>query len=238
MTTFPTNILLEKTVPGLASGLQPIAEKVLEGKRISPDEGLLLYEAAPLGWVGLLANIVRERKNGKKTFYNRNFHIEPTNVCVFACDFCSYSRLYKNREQGWELDKEQMLERVKAYDGKPVTEVHIVGGVHPKLDLYFFADVLKSIRDHRPDLHLKAFTAVELHYMFHKARLSYEEGFRVLIDSGLGSIPGGGAEIFAPEIRERICADKCNADEWLGIHKTAHQLGLHSNATMLYGHIE
>jgi len=218
--------------------LKVIGEKVLASQRISPEEGLRLYEEAPLAFAGMLANFARESKNGNRTYFNRNFHIEPTNVCVFACDFCSYSRLYKNREEGWELSKDQMLQKVRDYDGKAITEVHIVGGVHPKMDLTYFADVLSSIRNHRPDLHIKAFTAVELHYMFHKAKVSAEEGLRILVDSGLGSIPGGGAEIFDEEIRNRICADKCTSIEWLHIHETAHRLGLHSNATMLYGHIE
>jgi aminodeoxyfutalosine synthase len=157
---------------------------------------------------------------------------------VFSCNFCSYSKLYAKRDEGWELSIEQMLHMVKKYDGTPVTEVHIVGGVHPKMDLPFFADLLKAIKEHRPDLHIKAFTAVEYDYMFRKAKVSVEEGLKFLINAGLNSIPGGGAEIFHPEIREKICADKVDANGWLHIHETAHKLGLHSNATMLYGHIE
>jgi len=146
--------------------------------------------------------------------------------------------LYAKKEEGWELSIEQMLHMVKKYDGKPITEVHIVGGVHPKMNLQFFADLLKAIKSHRPGLHIKAFTAVEYDYMFRKAKVSVEEGLKFLIDAGLNSIPGGGAEIFHPEIREKICADKVDAGGWLLIHETAHKLGLHSNATMLYGHIE
>jgi aminodeoxyfutalosine synthase len=218
--------------------LQSIAEKVYNNQRISEEEGLLLFEKADLPFVGALANYVRERMHGDTTYFNRNFHIEPTNVCVFSCNFCSYSRLYAKREDGWELSIDQMLHMVQKYDGVPVTEVHIVGGVHPKMDLKFFADLLKAIKTHRPDLHIKAFTAVEYDYMFRKAKVSVEEGLKFLIDAGLNSIPGGGAEIFHPEIREKICADKVDADGWLKIHETAHKLGLHSNATMLYGHIE
>src|SRR5205085_12611759 len=181
---------------------------------------------------------VREKKNGNNVFFNRNFHIEPTNVCVFACKFCSYSRVYKNREDGWELSAEDILNKVKAYDGKYVTEVHIVGGVHPKMDVHFFADVLKSIKAHRPDLHIKGFTSVELDYMFRKAKMSTEEGLKYLKEAGLHSLPGGGAEIFDETIRQEIAGDKCSSDQWLLIHRTAHQLGMHSNATMLYGHIE
>ena len=218
--------------------LQSIAQKIYAGQRINAEEGLALFEEAPLPFVGALANYVREKMHGHKTFFNRNFHIEPTNVCVFSCNFCSYSRLYAHREEGWELSMDDMLNIVKKYDGKPETEVHIVGGVHPKLNLYFFADLLKAIRAHRPDLHIKAFTAVELDYMFRKAKVSVEEGVRILKESGLNSIPGGGAEIFDEEIRKQICADKVGSEGWLQIHEAIHNAGMHSNATMLYGHIE
>ena len=231
----PAERLIFKNAP---SSLQAIADKIYEGQRISFDEGLLLFEVAPLPFVGSLANYVREKLHGDKTFFNRNFHIEPTNVCVFSCNFCSYSRLYANRDQGWELSMEDMLNIVKKYDNKPETEVHIVGGVHPKMNLYFFANLLKNIKAHRPDLHIKAFTAVELDYMFRKAKVSVEEGVNILKEAGLNSIPGGGAEIFDEEIRQQICADKVDADGWLNIHETVHIAGLHSNATMLYGHIE
>lgn len=222
----------------LSPELRHIAEKVYGDQRITDEEGLYLFENGSLGLVGSLANYIREKKHGGKVFFNRNFHIEPTNVCVFSCNFCSYSRLYAKREEGWEMSIAQMLDMVKQYDGRPITEVHIVGGVHPKMDLAFFAELLKAIKAHRPGLHIKAFTAVEYDYMFRKAKMSAEEGLRFLIEAGLDSIPGGGAEIFHPEIREKICADKVNADGWLHIHETAHRLGLHSNATILYGHIE
>lgn len=215
-----------------------IGEKIAAGERLTPDEGLYIFEHASLGWVGAMANFVRERMHGSRTYFNRNFHIEPTNVCVFSCKFCSYSRLYKNREEGWELSIDQMLDIVKSYDGKPVTEVHIVGGVHPKMDMYFFMDLIRKIKAHRPDLHVKGFTAVELDYMFRKAKVSTEEGMKLMHEAGLDSLPGGGAEIFAPEIRNQICSDKVDGAGWLDIHKTAHKLGMHSNATMLYGHIE
>jgi aminodeoxyfutalosine synthase len=218
--------------------LQSIADKVFAGTRISFDEGVQLFEKGTLGLLGSLANFVREKKNGNKTFFNRNFHIEPTNVCVFTCNFCSYSRLYKNREDGWELSESQMLDIVKRYDGKQVTEVHIVGGVHPKLDIRFFAGLLKKIKLHRPELHIKGFTAVELDYMFRKAKMTESEGLRYLHEHGLDSLPGGGAEIFDEGIREKISADKCSSAQWLKIHESAHELGLHTNATMLYGHIE
>lgn len=226
------------TTTDISPELKAIADKVSAGQRISDEDCLYLFEHASLGFVGSLANAIKERLHGDKVFFNRNFHIEPTNVCVFSCNFCSYSRLYAKREDGWELSIDQMLHMVKQYDGKPITEVHIVGGVHPKMDLQFFADLLKAIKAHRPDLHIKAFTAVEYDYMFRKAKVSVEEGLKFLIEAGLDSIPGGGAEIFHPEIREKICADKVDADGWLLIHETAHKLGLPSNATMLYGHIE
>ncbi len=222
----------------IALELKLIAEKVKTGQRITDEEGLFLFEKASLGFVGSLANEVRIRKNGDKVYFNRNFHIEPTNVCVFSCNFCSYSKLYAKRDEGWEMSIEQMLHIVKKYDGQPITEVHIVGGVHPKMDLQFFADLLKAIKAHRPELHIKAFTAVEYDYMFRKAKVSVEEGLKFLIAAGLDSIPGGGAEIFDEELREKICADKVDAKGWLLIHETAHKLGLHSNATMLFGHVE
>ena len=218
--------------------LQRIANKIINQERILFDEGVTLFEKGSLSWLGTLANFVREQKHGDKTYFNKNFHIEPTNVCVFSCKFCSYSKLYANREEGWELSIEQMMHIVKSYDGNPVTEVHIVGGVHPKMNLAFFIDLLKAIKAHRPELHIKGFTPVELDYMFKKAKVTTEEGMKLAHAAGLDSLPGGGAEIFHPEIRQQICEDKVDADGWLNIHKVAHQLGMHSNATLLYGHIE
>jgi len=218
--------------------LRNIGEKIIDQKRLTENEGLILFEKGDLPFVGALANHVRERLHGNKTYFNRNFHIEPTNVCVFSCAFCSYSRLYAHRDEGWELSQQQMLDIVKSYDGKPVTEVHIVGGVHPKMNMEFFMELMQKIKTHRPGLHIKGFTAVELDYMFRKAKLTVEEGMKRMHEAGLDSLPGGGAEIFHPDIRELICADKVDAEGWLHIHRAAHQLGMHSNATMLYGHIE
>jgi len=218
--------------------LQKIGNKVIHNERISFDEGVYLFEKASLPYVGALANWKRESLHGDTTYFNKNFHIEPTNVCVFSCKFCSYSKLYAHKEEGWELTIDQMMDIVKSYDGKPVTEVHIVGGVHPKLTLAFFITLLKAIKAHRPELHIKGFTPVELDYMFRKANLSTEEGMKRAHEAGLDSLPGGGAEIFHPDIRNIICADKATGDEWLHIHRTAHNLGMHSNATLLYGHIE
>jgi len=218
--------------------LLAIQEKVYNDERITDKEGLLLFQKGSLPFLGSLANYIREKKHGDITYFNRNFHIEPTNVCIFTCNFCSYSRLYAHREEGWELSAEQMLHMVKKYDGQPVTEVHIVGGVHPKMNLEFFAEVLRQIKKHRPALHIKGFTAVELDYMFRKAKMTNEEGLAYLKNAGLDSLPGGGAEIFDEQIREKICADKVNSQGWLNIHEAAHKFGMHTNATMLYGHIE
>lgn len=222
----------------LDKNLKNIAEKIAQQQRLSEEDGVLLFEKGELGFVGALANHVRERLHGNKVYFNRNFHIEPTNVCVYTCNFCSYSRQYKHRDDGWELTKEQMLDIVRKYEGQPVTEVHIVGGVHPKMNLEFFCELISDIKALRPDIHVKGFTAVELDYMFRKAKLSIKEGLQQLKTAGLQSLPGGGAEIFHPEVRQQICADKVDAEGWLAIHETAHQLGMHSNATILYGHIE
>ena len=230
-----TSLLLNSN---LSKDLKNITEKVMANERISFDEGVLLYEKGELGFLGTLANYIREQKNGNNVYFNRNFHIEPTNICVFDCKFCSYSRLLKNKEEGWELTEEQILDKVRSYNGKPVTEVHIVGGVHPKMGLMYFAELIKKIKTIRPDIHVKAFTAVELDYMCRKAKVSYEEGLKILKDHGQNSLPGGGAEIFDETIRKEICEDKCTSAQWLEIHETAHKLGMPSNATMLYGHVE
>jgi aminodeoxyfutalosine synthase len=182
---------------------------------------------------------VRERKNGNKTYFNRNFHIEPTNLCIYTCKFCSYSRLIKQRgPESWEYTLEDMMNIIKSYDGQPVTEVHIVGGVLPQYDLPFYLDFFKKIKKHRPELHIKALTPVEYHYIFKKAKVNYEEGMKMVKESGVDSLPGGGAEIFHPDIRTVIAGDKCTGEQWLHMHEIWHNLGMRSNATMLYGHIE
>jgi aminodeoxyfutalosine synthase len=229
-----SNILKSDIIPELKS----IAEKVFSGNRITFEEGVLLYEKGELGYLGILSNYVREKHNGNYTYFNRNFHIEPTNLCVFDCKFCSYSRNFKLKGEAWEMSEEQIYDLVKKYEGQPVTEIHIVGGVHPKMGLHYFAQLIKNIKKIRPEIHVKAFTAVELEYMCRKAKVSFEEGLKILKDHGQDSLPGGGAEIFDEKIREEICADKCTSEEWLLIHETAHKLGMPSNATMLYGHIE
>ena len=224
--------------PKLGATERTIAEKVEQGARITPEEGQFLFDHGELGFVGALANAIRERKHGDNTYFNRNFHVEPTNVCLYTCTFCSYSRLIKQRSDGWEYSLEEIMDIIKGYDEKPVTEVHIVGGVLPQYDLQFYTDLFKAIKVHRPDLHVKALTPVEYHYIFKKGKVSYEDGMRMMKEAGLDSMPGGGAEIFHPEIRDQIAGGKCSGEEWLRIHEIWHELGMRSNATMLYGHIE
>ncbi len=218
--------------------LQDISQKVLNGNRISNEDAMILFERADLPLLGMLANHMREKKHGDATYFNRNFHLEPTNICLYTCTFCSYSRLIKKRSEGWEYTLEDMMDIVKSYDNQPVTEVHIVGGVLPQYDTKFYSDLFKAIKAHRPELHIKALTPVEYHYMFKKDKISYEDGMALMKESGLDSLPGGGAEIFHPEIRDQIAGGKCSGDQWLQIHEIWHKLGGKSNATMLYGHIE
>ncbi len=232
----PISVLLNDA--NLQPELRVIAQKVIDNERITESEGLLLYEQGTPGYLGALANHIRERRHGHRTYFNRNFHLEPTNVCIYTCKFCSYSRLIKQRSEGWEYTMEDMMHIIRQYDDQPVTEVHIVGGVLPQYDLPFYTEFFSKIKQHRPDLHVKALTPVEYHYIFKKAKVSYEEGMRLIKESGVDSMPGGGAEIFHPEIREQIAGDKCTGEQWLRIHEIWHELGMRSNATMLYGHIE
>lgn len=224
----------------LSPKLREVAEKVLDGKRVSVEEGVILFEEGELNFLGSLANTIREDLHGSNTYFNKNFHIEPTNICVFDCKFCAYSKLLREKTDydAWELSEEEIYDIIRSYKDQEVTEVHIVGGVHPKMGLHYFANLIKNIKEIRPSLHVKAFTAVELEYMCRKAKVSYKEGLQILKDHGQNSLPGGGAEIFAEAIREKICNDKCSSDQWLEIHQAAHEIGMPSNATMLYGHIE
>jgi len=224
--------------PNLSAELKAIAHKVVAGERITPEEGILLYDKGTLGYLGGLANHIREKKHGNKTYFNRNFHVEPTNVCLYTCTFCSYSRLIKKREEGWEYTLDDIMDIVRQYDDEPVTEVHIVGGVLPQYDVPFYEELFRAIKAHRPELHVKGLTPVEYHYIFKKEKISYEEGMKRMKDAGLDSMPGGGAEIFHPEIRDQIAGGKCTGEQWLRIHEIWHELGRRSNATMLYGHIE
>ncbi len=222
----------------LDDDLKAIAHKVESNERINFEEGVLLYEKAELPYLGILAHYIRQKSHENNVYFNRNFHIEPTNLCVYDCKFCSYSRLIKQKMEGWQYSMEDMLNIVKKYDDQPVTEVHIVGGVLPKYDVDFYATLFTAIRNHRPNLHIKGLTPVEYHYIFKKAKLDYASGMKLMKEAGLNSMPGGGAEIFHPEIREQIAKDKCTAEQWLQIHEEWHRLGMRSNATMLYGHIE
>ncbi|MBK7799887.1 MAG: aminofutalosine synthase MqnE [Saprospiraceae bacterium] len=218
--------------------LVEIAHAVYEENRISTNDAEYLYENASLSFLGVLANEIKSRRHGDKVFFNRNFHVEPTNICVYSCSFCSYSRLIKQRSQGWEYTHEEIMDIIRSFDNKEVTEVHVVGGVMPQYDMAFYTKLFREVKEHRPALHLKALTPVEYHYIFKKAKLSYEEGMAEIKASGVDSLPGGGAEIFDEEIREKIAGGKCSSDEWLRIHEIWHQLGMKSNATILYGHIE
>jgi aminodeoxyfutalosine synthase len=215
--------------------LKRIAEKIIAGERINPEEGILLYEKGELGFLGMLAEQVRFRLNADDVFFIRNFHIEPTNICVNKCRFCSYSHHFSPRK--WDLTVEEMLATVRNQD-QNVKEVHITGAVHPEKDIYYYEGLFRKIKMIRPDLHIKALSAVELEYILKKAKVSTEQGLKFLRAAGLDSIPGGGAEIFDEKIRQEICASKTSSGNWLEIHETAHRLGITSNATMLYGHIE
>lgn len=213
--------------PRLSEPERAIAQKVAEGQRVTTEEGIFLFEQGTPAYLGTLANFVRERKNGHHTYFNRNFHIEPTNLCVYDCKFCSYSRFIKQRNDAdaWEFSMDDMMNIVKKYDGQPVTEVHIVGGVLPQYDVPFYEELFRRIRVHRPELHIKALTPVEYHYIFKKAKISYEEGMARMKAARFRQHSGGGAEIFHPEIREQIAADKCDAAQWLRIHEIWHGMG-------------
>jgi aminodeoxyfutalosine synthase len=215
--------------------LHPVAGKVLDGDRITPEEGLLLFERGDIGFLGMLAEFVRRKKNGDEVFFIRNFHIEPTNVCVNKCRFCSFSHHF-SREQ-WELTPDEILGKVREQDAE-VREVHITGAVHPNRDIVYYGELLKEVRALRPDLHIKAYSAVELDYMIKKSGMNFGEGLAYLRECGLDSIPGGGAEIFDETIRTEIAGMKSTSEDWLAIHETAHRMGISSNATMLYGHVE
>lgn len=213
-----------------------IIDKITNQIRLSPNEGIELFNF-DLGALGILANHINQQKNFDKVYFNKNIHIEPTNICIYDCKFCSYHRKV-NQEGSWEYSIEDIIKKVSEYKNTNLTEIHIVGGVHPKRDLHYYGKMIQEIKKVLPDVHIKAFTAVELDFMIKKAHVSLKEGLIQLKEYGLDSIPGGGAEIFEPEIRKQVCHDKSTADQWLTIHETAHNVGLPSNATILYGHIE
>ncbi len=221
---------------GLDKKISGIIDKIAEGHRISVEEGIFLYRT-DLGVLAVLANSIRERLHGNYTFFNKNIHLEPTNICIYSCKFCSYSR--KQGEDGvWEYGFDDMLDSVGKYKDSDITEIHIVGGVHPHKDIFYYSKLLSAIKNIIPGIHIKAFTAVELDYMIKKAGMSLSEGLEFLKNNGLDSIPGGGAEIFNEDIRKQICHEKSNSKLWLEVHENAHKSGIPSNATMLYGHIE
>lgn len=214
-----------------------IISKLRASERITAAEALELWNNAPLWQLSEVAVAAKRRISGDKVYYNRNFHLEPTNVCQFECKFCSYRRS-EGEEGSWDYTMEQVLDIVRKRKDSGATEIHIVGGVHPTHDLYYYTQMIRRIKQIMPQVAIKAFTAVELNYMISKAGLTTVEGLQLLKDAGMESIPGGGAEIFAPEIRNEICPQKGSAEQWLALHRAAHKLGIDTNATMLYGHIE
>jgi aminodeoxyfutalosine synthase len=220
-----------------AAQLRAIREKVEAGRRLTVEDGLALEESRDLFELGALANLVRERYNGNRAYYNVNTHINPTNVCVYRCDFCAF-RADLGEDRAYVMDEAQIRERARQAHGRGATELHIVGGLHHKLPFEYYVDVVRWVKDAAPEIHVKAYTAVEVEFFAQIARLSIREVLERLVGAGLGSLPGGGAEIFHPEVREKICGAKASTETWLEVHRTAHRLGLNSNATMLYGHID
>lgn len=229
------NIIKDANIDGK---LLTIANKVFTSERITEADGLYLYENAEIGFLGSLANYIREQKHGDKTYFNRNFHIEPTNICIYSCTFCSYSRKIGDTSNKWEYTLDEIKNLSLEQKEKRPTEVHIVGGVHPHRDLHYYGKMVQEVKATLPGIHVKGFTAVELEFMIKKAGVELEEGLRLLKEYGLDSIPGGGAEIFHNDVRKEICDDKASSKMWLDIHEAAHKIGLPSNATMLYGHVE
>ncbi len=219
------------------STIAAIRDKVEAGTRLSFEDGVFLYDQADLFTLGELANIVRERKNGNFAYYNVNTHINPTNVCVYRCTFCAFRADLKS-PKGYVMSDEQILERAAQAESRGATEMHIVGGLHHQLPYDWYLNVVRIIHRGHPRLHLKAYTAVEWDWFSRLTGRPTRDILAEFKEAGLGSLPGGGAEIFHPEVRDLICEHKADADGWLRIHREAHELGLRSNATMLYGHIE
>ncbi|WZO96729.1 aminofutalosine synthase MqnE [Isosphaeraceae bacterium EP7] len=220
-----------------AAKLRAIRDKVEASQRLTFDDGLTLEASNDLFALGEMANLVRERTNGNFGYYNVNTHINPTNVCVYKCDFCAF-RADLDDPRAYVMDEPQILARAKQAHDRGATELHIVGGLHHKLPFDYYVDLVRWIHEAYPELHLKAYTAVEIEFFAKISRLSIRQVLERLVEAGLGSLPGGGAEIFHPEVREEVCGAKASTAVWLEVHRTAHSLGLHSNATMLYGHID
>jgi aminodeoxyfutalosine synthase len=217
--------------------LLPIQEKVAEGVRLEAADGVSLFESADLLGVGYLAQTVRQRRHGSKAYYIYNQHINYSNICVNGCKFCAFSR--KAGEPGaYEMSLAEIYDRVKERLHEPITEIHIVGGCHPELPFAYYLDMLKGIKELRPQVHLQAFTAVEVAHLAERAGLSLADTLGALQEAGLGSLPGGGAEVFSPRVRASLCPEKLSPQGWLEVSQAAHRLGLNTNATMLYGHLE
>jgi aminodeoxyfutalosine synthase len=219
------------------SRLQAIRDKVEAGVRLDVEDGLALYRTPDLLGVGWMANQVRERLNGNTTYFNVNRHINPTDVCVASCRLCAFGKRVKD-PSAYTMSLEQVWERAAHGTTEAATEFHIVGGLHPELTLDWYCEMLRGLKERFPQVHLKAFTMVEIGYLARRAKLSFEETLRRLKDAGMDSMPGGGAEIFSDRVRRIICDHKITGEEWLEVARTAHRMGLHSNCTMLYGHIE
>ncbi len=220
------------------AGLSDIADKVVAGERLSLEEGVQLFQTPNLAAVGALANLVRERKHGDLSWFNRNLHINATNVCEASCVFCSFARLEEGAPSAYTMSMDQAVGRIEALKDAFITEVHIVNGLHPGLPFSYYTDLLRAIKAARPDLHIKGFTAVEIHYYAHKYGMDYEGVIQALREAGLDSMPGGGAEIFHERARKKLCPDKVDTEGWLEVHRTAHRMGMRTNCTMLFGSIE
>ena len=219
------------------AGLGHILDKVRAGERLSLDDGRRLYEHPDILALGYLANIVRERQNGNRAYFIYNQHINYSNVCTNLCKFCAFGRP-KGDALAYEMSLDEIRAKVRERLDEPISEIHIVGGIHPDLPFAYYVDMLRAIREIRPEVHLQAFTCVEIHHLAKLAGKPVDETLRVLMDAGLGSMPGGGAEVFNPRIRQLTCPDKLPGEGWLEVARIAHRLGLRTNATMLYGHIE
>ncbi len=237
METTPANGRASHPFHTYDSRLEPIAAKVLDGERLSADDGLALYASNDVLAVGWLANSVRERMHGDLTYFNVNRHINPTNVCVAACKLCAFGRK-KGDPAGYTMALDEAFETAASGYSEAVTEFHIVGGLHPDLPLEFFLDLVHGLKERFPKVHIKAFTMVEIAFFARRAKLTIQQTLEKLRDAGVDSMPGGGAEIFAPRVRSIICDHKIDGCEWLETARLAHKMGFRSNATMLYGHIE
>jgi aminodeoxyfutalosine synthase len=221
-----------------AAGLADIDEKLERGERLSFDDGVRLFEAPDLLAVGWLANREREKRHGARTYFNYNLRLEPTNVCQASCLFCSFARLQPGMPEAYTMSLEDAWDKLRKRANQPLTELHIVNGLNPELPFSYYTDLLRGFKRIRPGIHLKCFTAVEIAFFSDLYGMTDTQVLRELMDAGLDSLPGGGAEIFAERVRKKICHDKCDADRYLAIHRLAHQLGMPTNVTMLYGHIE